>query len=258
MNAAGEMEVDDLRIEPLAAGGAPLKLPEALAPARSAEAQRAFQRARRDRAQWPVAFHAGHCRCGEGAHECVGLDLGARCMEQDPSPPGIAAAGSSQAWSEFDPETNIAGWYERSFTIPQEWHGRQILLDLQRVSTDAVVTCNGIEVGQVKWPGGVVDVTKSAKAGENTLRMLVVATQTEKESANLMGVGAGQVSKSKTKLEYARDHRRCGHQEPAAGRRRDGCFREDPPRGRTNITLERRARWHQAGRASALHRPHAR
>jgi hypothetical protein len=50
----------------------------------------------------------------------------------------------------------------RKLTIPASWTGRAIILDLQRVSTDAAVFLDGREVGKVSWPGGEVDLTGCA------------------------------------------------------------------------------------------------
>ena len=202
MNAAGEMEVDDLRIEPLGPGGAPLNLPAALSVAREAQKLTVLSSERGEivlNGLW--RFMPATADVAKQPNDAWGWIWVPGAWNKTHRLPGIAASANSQAWNEFDPDANAAAWYERKFTIPQEWNGRVVLLDLERVSTDAVVYCNGKEAGQVKWPGGTVDLTDFAKVGENTLRLLVVATQTEKESANLMGVGAGQVSTVKTELQ---------------------------------------------------------
>jgi beta-galactosidase len=66
-------------------------------------------------------------------------------------------------------------------TIPANWAGRAVELDLSRVSTDAIVFANGIECGRVAWPSGTVDITKAVKPGKNTLRIFVLATNNGQE-----------------------------------------------------------------------------
>jgi beta-galactosidase/beta-glucuronidase len=58
----------------------------------------------------------------------------------------------------FCPESELSGihttdfmhavWYRRTVTIPQEWHGRHVLLHFQAVDYDTTVWVNGVEVGR--------------------------------------------------------------------------------------------------------------
>ena len=73
-------------------------------------------------------------------------------------------------------------WIEREVAIPADWAGRRIVLDLERVATDAKVFVNGTECGEVHWPGGGVDVTKAIRPGaKNLIRVLVIAAGEEGE-----------------------------------------------------------------------------
>ncbi len=89
------------------------------------------------------------------------------------------------------PPENLAtvgrAWYEREIAVPADWEGRQIILRVDRVCTDAIVYVNDREVGQMRWPGGELDVTEFAQPGTTAkLRMLVVATTKEEQVEDLL------------------------------------------------------------------------
>ena len=113
--------------------------------------------------------------------------------------PGLVTRGRGDAWRGVDGRDLAKAWYERTVRVPAEWAGRAIVLDLARVSTDAVVFANRVECGRVAWPYGEVDITKAVKPGHDAaIRLLVVATAEEKEVDVFMG--PNQVSKSKRGL----------------------------------------------------------
>ncbi|MEZ0298267.1 MAG: beta-galactosidase [Candidatus Methylacidiphilales bacterium] len=106
--------------------------------------------------------------------------------------PGIVSKGSGPTWAAFNSNADSLGkaWFERTISIPDQWNGRTILLDLHRVSTDAVVSIDGKEYGRVGWPYGMVDITEVVKpGGTHTLRVLVVAANDRDKVLNMMGVG---------------------------------------------------------------------
>lgn len=104
--------------------------------------------------------------------------------------PGIIDRGAGTNWQGFDGSKLEKAWYERKIQVPSAWQGRKILLDLRRVSTDAVVEVDGKRCGEIQWPEGTVDVTSAVTAGsEHTLRILVSAVQDSKQRLNAMGVG---------------------------------------------------------------------
>ena len=109
--------------------------------------------------------------------------------------------GTGPTWEGFNNETPAA-WYQRSLTIPPSWAGRAVILDLQRVSTDAVVLIDGREVGKVSWPGGEVDLTAAVKPGQtHNLYVRVIAVADKDEVTRFMGTGAGQILKEKFVLQ---------------------------------------------------------
>ncbi len=114
----------------------------------------------------------------------------------------LAARGTGQEWEAFDPKAVHKAWYERPLTIPAAWTGRAVVLELDRVSTDAVVFLDGVECGRVGWSAGEVELTKAAKPGTaQTLRILVAAIADEGEAISFMGIGAGQLTTVKKEIE---------------------------------------------------------
>lgn len=111
--------------------------------------------------------------------------------------PGIVAAGLGAPWSNLDPKTLGKGWYERDLAIPADWAGRAVQLELARVSTDAIVSLDGVECGRVSWPYGEVDLTRQVKPGTTQrLRVLVAAVQNQDTVLNAMGVGQNTAVKA--------------------------------------------------------------
>ena len=99
-------------------------------------------------------------------------------------------------------ENVAAAWYERSVDIPAAWSGRALLLQFDRVSTDAKVYVNDQLCGEIRWPSGEVDISKAVKAGQTAvIRVFVVATPDEGERIHFMGYA--QESKAKATLMSA-------------------------------------------------------
>lgn len=107
--------------------------------------------------------------------------------ENDAAVPGLISRGTGTAWQNFNGKSLSKAWYQRTVKIPADWQGRSILLDLQRVSTDAILYVNGKQCGQVEWPYGAVDITPMAQPGtEATLSLLVVAATDEQAKTVIM------------------------------------------------------------------------
>ncbi|HLO52202.1 MAG TPA: glycoside hydrolase family 2 TIM barrel-domain containing protein, partial [Kamptonema sp.] len=107
--------------------------------------------------------------------------------EKNDAVSGLIERGNGKEWENFNGKTLSKAWYQRTVEIPTTWDGSKILLDLARVSTDAVVFANGINCGQISWPYGTADITKAVKPGINTLSILVLAVSNETEKAVIMG-----------------------------------------------------------------------
>ncbi|MDQ3814864.1 MAG: beta-galactosidase, partial [Armatimonadota bacterium] len=100
----------------------------------------------------------------------------------------IVARGQGRIWQNFNGDRVNQVWYERTIKIPAEWDGRAMLLDFQRVSTDAEVFVNGQSAGQIRWPGGTVDITAHVKAGQDAnLRLRVIAVDDRSQVEVYMG-----------------------------------------------------------------------
>ncbi|HEV7298458.1 MAG TPA: hypothetical protein VGN72_03770 [Tepidisphaeraceae bacterium] len=105
----------------------------------------------------------------------------------------IVARGTGPAWEGYNGKTLGGAWYERTIDVPADWDGRAIVLELDRVSTDATVFVDGKSVGQITWPTGAVDLTPALTPGKSvTLQLFIVATTDKDEVLVMMGNAPGQ------------------------------------------------------------------
>jgi beta-galactosidase len=92
--------------------------------------------------------------------------------------PGLIAAGTGSPWQDVQMSQVSRVWYQRPIQVPADWAGRLVLLEFDRISTDARVFVNDRDCGQVHFPDGLVDITRAVTPGkEATLRVLVVAAE---------------------------------------------------------------------------------
>ncbi len=69
-----------------------------------------------------------------------------------------------------------SAWYERTITIPQDWAGRRISLEVEYLNSYAIVYVDGRQVGQLRFPAGQVDLSAVVRPGAtHVLSLLVVA-----------------------------------------------------------------------------------
>lgn len=69
-----------------------------------------------------------------------------------------------------------SAWYQRQITIPAHWGDRRITLTLEYLNSYAAVFIDGSQVGEIRFPGGELDLTKTCRpGGKHVLTMLVVA-----------------------------------------------------------------------------------
>jgi len=87
---------------------------------------------------------------------------------------GVVVKGASAPWGAVPLAELARAWYEREIAVPQEWAGREIVLALERVSTDAVVYVDGKQCGSVSWPRGEVVLTDHVEAGQTALLRILV------------------------------------------------------------------------------------
>ena len=97
----------------------------------------------------------------------------------------------------FCPESPLSGignvdfmpavWYRRTVTVPQDWHGRRVLLHFGAVDHDATVWVNGMEVARHR--GGfspfTCDLTGIVAPGEDAT--IVVRARDDKRSSQARG-----------------------------------------------------------------------
>jgi hypothetical protein len=92
---------------------------------------------------------------------------------------------SLQAWTKTA-LANFSGTaiYEKSFTLPDAYRDKKLVLDLGRVSSVAEVYVNGHEAGTLVWSPFKLDITEFTKPGENHLKIRLTNTE-----ANARAVG---------------------------------------------------------------------
>ena len=92
---------------------------------------------------------------------------------------------SLQAWTKTA-LANFSGTaiYEKSFTLPESYRGKRLVLNLGRVSSVAEVYVNGRNAGTLVWSPFKLDITEFTKPGENHLKIRLTNTE-----ANARAVG---------------------------------------------------------------------
>ena len=80
------------------------------------------------------------------------------------------------SWSDRDVSQAKAAWYQRELVVPTDWPGRRIVLQAEYVNSLATVFVDGQPAGEIRYPGGELDVTRLCRPGEKQkLSLLVVA-----------------------------------------------------------------------------------
>ncbi len=69
-----------------------------------------------------------------------------------------------------------AAWYQREISIPSQWTGRRIAVSIECLNSLASVYVDGRKAGEIRFPGGELDLTAVCRPGaKHVLSMLVVA-----------------------------------------------------------------------------------
>jgi hypothetical protein len=74
--------------------------------------------------------------------------------------------------------------YTKTFSIPENYRDKRVMLDLGRVSSVADVFVNGEHAGTLVWRPYQLDISRLIKPGENEIKILVTNTE-----ANQRAVG---------------------------------------------------------------------
>jgi len=79
-------------------------------------------------------------------------------------------------WKEQKLGAVTAAWYQRAMTIPAEWAGRRIALQLEYLNSYGAIYIDGQKAGEIRFPGGDVDLTSVCRpGGQHVLSIQVVA-----------------------------------------------------------------------------------
>jgi len=80
------------------------------------------------------------------------------------------------SWKDENLRLITTAWYQREITIPDEWVGRRIAVDAEYLNSYAVVFVDDKKAGEIRFPGGEVNLTSVCRpGGKHVLSMLVVA-----------------------------------------------------------------------------------
>jgi hypothetical protein len=80
------------------------------------------------------------------------------------------------SWKDESLRDITMAWYQREITIPGEWAGRRIAVNVEYLNSYAVVYVDERKAGEIWFPGGEVDITALCRPGrKHLLSMLVVA-----------------------------------------------------------------------------------
>lgn len=79
-------------------------------------------------------------------------------------------------WRQVKPGEVTAAWYQREISVPAEWAGRRVVLDVACLNSHAAVWIDGTRAGEVHFPAGELDITAHCRPGAtHMLSMLVTA-----------------------------------------------------------------------------------
>jgi len=79
-------------------------------------------------------------------------------------------------WKERPLRSVTSAWYQREFTVPGDWAGRRVALQIEYLNSLAAVLVDDQPVGEVRFPGGELDLSSVCTPGRvQRLSLLVVA-----------------------------------------------------------------------------------
>jgi hypothetical protein len=79
------------------------------------------------------------------------------------------------SWKEESLHKINTAWYQREVSIPIEWTNRRIGISIEYLNSYAAVFVDGKQLGEVRFPGGTVDLTSVCKQGSKCVLSLYVA-----------------------------------------------------------------------------------
>ena len=99
-------------------------------------------------------------------------------------------SGPWKVWEQvvcFVPDVTTA-WYRRTVEIPSGWAGRRVFLDVYNPQGAVQVFAGGKKIGEIAWPGGVLDLSAYVQAGKRLDLALLVGPTDSNELRGLRGV----------------------------------------------------------------------
>jgi len=79
------------------------------------------------------------------------------------------------AWKDERLGTTTAAWYQREISIPAGWDQRRVLLSIDYLNSHAVAYLDGQAAGELRFPGGELDLTTLVRPGKTHVLSLLVA-----------------------------------------------------------------------------------
>jgi beta-galactosidase len=79
------------------------------------------------------------------------------------------------AWKDVPLASVKTAWYQREIIVPDAWSGRRVSLAIECLNSQATVFLDGKLVGDVRFPGGELEVTQSCRPGQKQVLSLRVA-----------------------------------------------------------------------------------
>lgn len=79
-------------------------------------------------------------------------------------------------WSDQKFGEVSAAWYQREIFVPDNWAGRRVVVAAENVNSLAAVYVDGRRAGEIRFPGGELDLTAACRpGGKHLLSLLVIA-----------------------------------------------------------------------------------
>ncbi len=134
--------------------------------------------------RWQPTSSTGPAKTGRAA----GTEL---CVPQDgwgffkvPGPwPGVTSYMQKDCqrvyrhpkWQDVSLRSVTAAWYQREVTVPKNWVGRRVALQVEYLNSLAIVFVDGRRVGTLRFPAGELDLTGVCRPGQKHVLSLLVA-----------------------------------------------------------------------------------
>ncbi len=79
-------------------------------------------------------------------------------------------------WKTQNLDNISAAWYQRKITVPGDWANRRIALKADYINSVAAVYVDGQQAGEMRWPGGDLDISTLCQPGStHTISLFVRA-----------------------------------------------------------------------------------